>query len=78
MENKALDNNEKILLLGILHYLAAIVLLIVKFAPFNVNLYDLYLTEYTSNILLTDTIIMGTLLFALSLPLKKPQNHQTN
>ena len=67
MENKALDTNDKILLLGILHYVSAIFLLIVKFAPFNVNLYDLYLTEYTSNVLLADTIIMGTLLYALAI-----------
>jgi len=67
MENKALDTNDKILLLGILHYVAAIFLLIVKFAPFNVNLYDLYLTEHTSNVLLADTIIMGTLLYALAI-----------
>jgi hypothetical protein len=70
MENKALDNNDKILLLGILHYVAAIFLLIVKFSPFNVNLYDLYLTEHTSNVLLADTIIVGTLLYALTLAQK--------
>ena len=67
MENKALDNNDKILLLGIIHYVAAIFLLIVKFAPLNVNLYALYLTEHTSNVLLADTIIMGTLLYALAI-----------
>ena len=67
MENKALDNNDKILLLGIIHYVAAIFLLIVKFAPLNVNLYALYLTEHTANVLLADTIIMGTLLYALAI-----------
>jgi len=71
MEKKALTNNEKLLLLGILHYVAAIFLIIVKFAPFNVNLYDLYLTEHTSNVLLIDTIIMGTLLYALTITKKK-------
>jgi hypothetical protein len=73
MENKALDNSEKVLLLGILHYAEAIFLLIVKFVPFHVKLYDLYLTEYISNRLLVDTIIMGTLLYALSLSFK---NHK--
>jgi hypothetical protein len=67
MKRKTLDNKEKLLLLGILHYVAAIFLLIVKFAPFNVDLYDLYLTEHTSNVLLIDTIIMGTLLYALTI-----------
>jgi hypothetical protein len=71
MEKKALNNNEKLLLLGILHYVAAIFLIIVKFAPFNVNLYDLYLTEHTSNVLLIDTIIVGTLLYALTITKKK-------
>ena len=71
MEKKALNNNEKLLLLGILHYIAAIFLIIVKFAPLNVNLYDLYLTEHTSNVLLIDTIIVGTLLYALTITKKK-------
>ncbi|PVX25648.1 MAG: hypothetical protein CW716_07600 [Candidatus Bathyarchaeum sp.] len=71
----ALDDCEKILLLGILHYVAAIFLLIVKFAPFNVNLYDLYLTEHTSNVLLADTLTMGTILYALSVSVKKTQKH---
>jgi hypothetical protein len=78
MGKKVLDNSEKILLLGILHYVAAIFLLIVKFAPFNVDLYDLFLTEHTSNVLLADTLIMGTILYALSLPFKKIQKHQAN
>jgi len=73
MEKKAIDNGEKILLIAILHYVAAIFLLIVKFEPFNVNLYDLFLTEHTSNVLLADTIIMGTILYALSLPFNKTQ-----
>jgi hypothetical protein len=71
MENKGLDNNEKLLLLGILHYVVAIFLIIVKFAPFNVNIYDLYLTEHTSNVLLADTIIMGTLLYVLTITKKR-------
>ena len=74
--NRKLDTSEKILLLGILHYVAAIFLMIVKFPPFHVNVYDLYLTEYASNILLADTLIMGTILCTLSLPIKKPQKHQ--
>jgi hypothetical protein len=71
MEKKGLDNNEKLLLLGILHYIAAFFLIIVKFAPFNVNLYDLYLTEHTSDVLLIDTIIVGTILYALTITKKK-------
>ena len=38
MEGNGLDNNEKLLLLGIFHYVMAIFLIIVKFAPFDVNL----------------------------------------
>lgn len=71
MEKKALDNNEKLLLLGIFHYIAAIFLIIVKFAPFHVNLYDLYLTEHTSNVLLIDTITVGTILYALTITRKR-------
>ena len=77
MEKKALDNSDKILLLGILHYVAAIFLVIVKFAPFNVNLYDLYLTEHTSDVLLADTIIVGTLLYALTLVTKQAASEPT-
>ena len=47
MENKALNTNEKILLLGILHYVVAIFLIIIKFVPFNVSLSDILLTEQT-------------------------------
>jgi len=72
MENKALDNNEKILLLGILHYIIAIFLIIVKIIPFNVLDY-LNLTEQTYAILLLDSILMGSILYALSYPLQK--NH---
>ncbi len=71
MEKRGLDNNEKLLLLGILHYVAAIFLIIVKFAPFNIDLYDLYLTEHTSNVLLIDTITVGTLLYALTITRKR-------
>jgi len=74
VEKKALDNGEKILLLEILNFVAAIFLLIVNFAPFNVNFYDLFLTEYKSNVLLVDLLIMGTILYALFRPFKKPQN----
>ena len=75
MENKALDNNEKILLLGILHYAVAIFLIIVKIIPFNVLEY-LNLTEQTYAILLFDSIVMGSILYALSYPLQK--NHPQN
>jgi hypothetical protein len=74
MENKALNTNEKILLLGILHYVVAIVLIIIKFVPFNVSLSDILLTEQTYAVLLADSIIMGSILYALSGSLqKKPQ-----
>ena len=71
MENKALNTNEKILLLGILHYVLAIFLIIIKFAPFNVSLSDILLTEQTYAVLLADSIIMGSILYALSGPLQK-------
>lgn len=71
MENKTLNINEKLLLLGILHYVIAIALIIVKFAPFNVDRYNIYLTEQTYALLLADSIIMGTILYALSGPLRK-------
>lgn len=71
MENKALNTNEKILLLGILHYIVAISLIIIKFAPFNVSLSDILLTEQTYAVLLADSIIMGSILYALSGPLQK-------
>jgi len=72
VKNKALDNNEKILLLGILHYAVAIFLIIAKIIPFNVLDY-LQLTEQTYAILLFDSILMGSILYALSYPLQK--NH---
>ena len=71
MGNKRLDNGEKILLLGIFHCAAATFLMMVKFAPFHIKLHDIYLAEYTSNILLADMLIMSTILNALSLPLFK-------
>ena len=71
MENKALNTNEKILLLGILHYVVAIFLIIIKFAPFNVSLSDILLTEQTYAVLLADSIIMGSILYALSGSLQK-------
>ena len=70
MENKALDNSEKVLLLGILHYALAIFLIIAKIVPFNVLDY-LQLTEQTYAILLFDSILMGSILYALSGPLQK-------
>jgi len=72
VKNKALDNNEKILLLGILHYAVAIFLIIAKIIPFNVLDY-LQLTEQTYALLLFDSILMGSILYALSYPLQK--NH---
>jgi hypothetical protein len=69
VENVALDNNEKILLLGILHYVVAIFLIIIKILPFNL-LYYLQLTEQTYIILLIDSILIGSILYALSNPLK--------
>ena len=71
MENKALNTNEKILLLGILHYVVAIFLIIIKFAPFNVSLSDIFLTEQTYAVFLADSIIMGSILYALSGALQK-------
>ncbi len=71
MENKALNTNEKILLLGILHYVVAIFLIIIKFAPVNVSLSDILLTEQTYAVLLADSIIMGSILYALSGSLQK-------
>ena len=70
MENNALDNSEKILLLGIVHYVLAIFLIIAKIVPFDV-LESLQLTEQTYAILLFDSIIMGSILYALSSPLQK-------
>ena len=71
MENKALNTNEKILLLGILHYVVAIFLIIIKFAPFNVSVSDILLTEQTYAVILADSIIMGSILYALSGALQK-------
>jgi hypothetical protein len=72
VENMALDNNEKILLLGILHYAVAIFLIVAKIIPFNV-LECLKLTEQTYALLIFDSIVMGSILYALSYPLQK--NH---
>ena len=71
MENMALSTNEKLLLLGIIHYAVAIVLIIVKFAPFNVDLSETIISEQTYMLFLADSIIMGTIFYALSTPLKK-------
>ena len=71
MENMALSTNEKLLLLGIIHYAVAIVLIIVKFAPFNVDLSKTIISEQTYVLFLADSIIMGSLFYALSAPLKK-------
>lgn len=74
MEDKTLNTNEKLLLLGIIHYVIAIVLIIVKFAPFNVDLSGTLITEQTYVLLLADSIIMGSIFYALSGPLQ--QSHQ--
>ena len=71
MENMALSTNEKLLLLGIIHYAVAIVLIIVKFAPFNVDLSETIISEQTYILFLADSIIMGTIFYAFSAPLKK-------
>ena len=71
MKNMALSTNEKLLLLGIIHYAIAIVLIIVKFAPFNVDLSETIISEQTYILFLADSIIMGTIFYALSAPLKK-------
>ena len=71
MENRALNINEKLLLLGIFHYVLAIVLIIIKFAPFNVDLTETIISEQTYVLLLADTLIMGSIFYALSGPLKK-------
>jgi len=71
MENISLGTNEKLLLLGIIHYAVAIVLIIVKFAPFNVDLSETIISEQTYVLFLADSIIMGTIFYALSVPLKK-------
>ena len=71
METKALNNNEKLLLLGIIHYAVAIILIIVKFAPFEVDLSETIVSEQTYVLFLADSIIMGTIFYALSKPFKK-------
>ena len=71
MENRALNTNEKLLLLGIIHYAIAIVLIIIKFAPFNVDLSETIISEQAYTLLLADALIMGTVFYALSAPLKK-------
>lgn len=71
MDNKALNTKEKLLLLGIVHYVVAIVLIIIKFAPFGVDLSGAIVSEQTYVLFLADSIIMGTIFYALSGPLKK-------
>jgi hypothetical protein len=70
MENRSLGTNEKLLLLGIIHYAVAIVLIIIKFAPFNVDLSETIISEQTYVLFLADSIIMGTIFYALSVPIK--------
>jgi len=71
MEGKALNTNEKLLILGIVHYVVALVLIIVKFAPFNVDISETIISEQTYLLFLADSIIMGTIFYALSAPFKK-------
>jgi hypothetical protein len=71
MENRTFSTNEKLLLLGIIHYAVAIVLIIIKFAPFNVDLSETIISEQTYILFLADSIIMGTIFYALSTPFKK-------
>ena len=71
MENSSLNTNEKLLLLGIIHYVLAIVLIIIKFAPFNVDLTETIISEQTYVLLLADSLIMGSMFYALSAPFKK-------
>jgi hypothetical protein len=71
MEDKPLNIKEKLLLLGILHYAVAIVLIIIKFAPFNIDLSKTIISEQTYILLLADSIIMGSIFYALSGPLQK-------
>ena len=71
MENRAFSTNEKLLLLGIIHYAVAIVLIIFKFAPFNVDLSETIISEQTYVLFLAGSIIMGTIFYALSAPHKK-------
>jgi hypothetical protein len=66
-----LSIKEKLMLLGILHYAVAIALIIIKFAPFNVDLSDTVISEQTYTLLLADSIIMGSIFYALSGPLQK-------
>jgi hypothetical protein len=75
MEDKTLNTKEKLLLLGILHYAVAIVLIIIKFAPFNVDLSETIITEQTYILLLADSIVMGSIFYVLSGSLQKePQS----
>ena len=71
MEGRALNTNEKLLILGIVHYVVALVLIIVKFAPFNVDISETIISEQTYVLFLADGIIMGSIFYALSAPLKK-------
>jgi len=71
MEGRALNTNEKLLILGIVHYVVALVLIIVKFAPFNVDISETIISEQTYLLFLADSIIMGTIFYALSAPFKK-------
>ena len=70
VKKKPLSTDEKLIILGVLHYLVAIFLMVITFAPFNIPLSSLLLTEQTYTLLLADTIIMGTILYALGMSKK--------
>ena len=70
-DNKSLTTKEKLLLLGIIHYIVAIVLIIIRFAPFNIDYLDISMTEQTYLLILADSLIMGTIFYALSGPLQR-------
>jgi hypothetical protein len=71
MESRAFSINEKLLLLGLIHYVIAIVLIIIKFAPFNVDLSETIISEQAYIVVLVDALVMGTVFYALSAPFKK-------
>jgi len=62
-----LNHNEKILLLGILHYILAVFLVLAKLLPFDV-LEQLQISEQTFAVLLLNSIVTGSALYLLSSP----------
>jgi len=78
MKNNPLTNKEYILLLGILHYVVAIFLIILKIIPSSSLLDYIGLTEQAYAVLLVDSIIMGSILYALSLSQNKKESNSSN